>query len=238
MLNIAVHNVPKKVARVPLRVYFSINGMEELWRVFSGGGLLMFANLLVSLGVVALVVYKTYFLYFLNRVSPVELANVVTALIDRGNYAAAVHALTMHQHPAARIMKDIVLKADHSDRDIERLYESSVVREVPQFKRYTQFIPQAGSLATLIGLLGTIGGLIAAFDHTSATNNQGLIFSDGVSVAFYNTFFGLTIAVFCAAAYIILNNRQTYLLEQMECACNQVRDQVIEANRVMQDRNG
>ena len=209
--------------------------MEELWRVFSGGGLLMFANLLVSLGVVALVVYKTYFLYFLNRVSPVHLANAVTAFIDRGNYAAAVHALTMHQHPAARIMKDIVLKADHSDRDIERLYESSVIREVPQFKRYTNFIPQAGSLATLIGLLGTIGGLIAAFDNSSDAS-QGLIFSSGVSIAFYNTFFGLTIAVFCATAYFILNNRQTYLLEQMERACNQVRDQVIEANRLMQDR--
>ncbi|MEL6189261.1 MAG: MotA/TolQ/ExbB proton channel family protein, partial [Myxococcota bacterium] len=108
-------------------------------------------------------------------------------------------------------------------------------RELPRFKRFTAFLPQAGNLATLIGLVGTIAGLIEAFGGAQAEDaaQRQAVLAKGITVAFYNTFFGLSIAVFCAITFLILNGRQTVLLEQMENALNRIRDRLMEKNRTL-----
>jgi len=197
---------------------------------------MMFVNLGVSLSAVGVVILRVYQLWFQYRLSISSFADSVVASVDQGNYANAVQIASQKaQHPAGAIMKDILLKADKSDKEIERAYEASAAREMPRLKRFTNYLPQAGNLATLIGLLGTIHGLIEAFGGAQAEDaaQRQQVLAKGITVAFYNTFFGLSIAVFCALTFIVINGRQTMIIEGMENALNRVRDRIMDRNKAM-----
>lgn len=209
--------------------------MWEVFNTLAQGGVMMFVNLGVSIAAVSVVLLRVYVLWVKHRLSPSAFADVVVASVDQGNYAAALQAASKEGHPVAAIAKDILLKADRSDREIERAYETSASRELPKLKRFTTFLPQAGNLATLIGLVGTIHGLIEAFGGAQAEDaaQRQAVLAKGITVAFYNTFFGLSIAVFCAIAFLVINGRQSMILEQMENALNRIRDRVMDRNRAL-----
>src|SRR5262245_36981878 len=208
--------------------------MWEIFRTLSQGGVMMFVNLGVSIAVVAIVLMPIYALWFKYRIQANAFADSIVAAVDQGNFANAIQISTQKSdHPLGAITKDVLMKADRSDREIERAYEASMAREMPRFKRFTAFLPQAGNLGTLIGLLGTIQGLIEAFGGAQAEDaaTRQEVLAKGITVAFYNTFFGLSIAVFSAIFFIILNGRQTILIEQIENSVNRVRDRIMDRNR-------
>lgn len=210
--------------------------MWEVFNTLSQGGFMMFVNLGVSIAAVAIVLMRIYYLWFKHRMSASAFADNIVANVDQGNYANAIQTCAQRSsHPLAAITKDVLMKADRSDKEIERAYEAAAARELPRFKRFTSFLPQAGNLGTLIGLLGTIHGLIEAFGGAQAEDaaERQAVLAKGITVAFYNTFFGLAIAVFCAITYIIVNGRQSLLLESMETALNRVRDRIMERNKAM-----
>lgn len=197
---------------------------------------MMFVNLGVSIAAVAIVVMRVYMLWFKHRMSPQAFADNIVAHVDQGGYANAIQTCAQRaSHPLAAITKDVLMKADRSDKEIERAYETSASRELPKFKRFTGFLPQAGNLGTLIGLLGTIHGLIEAFGGAQAEDaaQRQAVLAKGITVAFYNTFFGLSIAVFCAITFIIINGRQALLLEGIENALNRIRERIMDRNRAM-----
>ncbi len=210
--------------------------MWEVFRTLAAGGVMMFINLGVSIAAVSIVLLRIYQLWFQYRMSTSSFADSLVASIDQGNYSNAVQlANQKSSHPLGAIMKDVLLKADKSDKEIERAYEVSAAREIPRLKRYTALLPQAGNLATLIGLLGTIHGLIEAFGGATAEDaaQRQQVLAKGITVAFYNTFFGLAIAVFCAITFIIINGRQGMILEGMENAINRVLEALLDRNRAM-----
>lgn len=209
--------------------------MWEIYQTLSRGGFLMFVNLALSIVIVAIVVMRVYALWFKYRLGAGAFADTIVAAVDQGNYSNAIQLSSQSVgHPLVAVTKDVLLKADKSDKEIERAYEAAMSREVPRLKRWTHVLPQAGNLATLIGLLGTIQGLIQAFGGAQAEDAAARqdVLARGITVAFYNTFFGLSIAVFAATAYIILNTRQSLLVEQLENAVNRVRDRLMDRPKV------
>ncbi len=213
--------------------------MWEIFRTLAAGGMMMYVNLGVSIAAVTIVLMRVYALWIKHRLAPHAFADSVVAAVDQGNYANAIQTCSMRgDHPLASITKDVLMKADKSDKEIERAFETASAREIPKFKRFTSFLPQAGNLATLIGLLGTIHGLIQAFGGAQAEDaaQRQAVLAKGITVAFYNTFFGLAIAVFCAIMFIILNGRQTLLLESFENAVNRVRERIMDRNKALRAR--
>lgn len=197
---------------------------------------MMFVNLGVSIAAAAIVVMRIYSLWVKYRLSSSAFADTVVAAVDQGNYANAIQTCAQAgDHPLPAIAKDILMKADKSDKEIERAYEMAATRELPRFKRFTSFLPQAGNLATLIGLLGTIHGLIQAFGGAQAEDaaQRQAVLAKGITVAFYNTFFGLAIAVFCALTYLIINGRQGLLQEGIENGLNRIRERIMERNKAL-----
>jgi biopolymer transport protein ExbB len=208
--------------------------MLEIFQLLARGGVMMFVNLGVSVAAVAIVLMRVYVLWFKYRLSAGSFAGTIVQAVDQGNYSSAIQVCAQKgDHPLAAITKDVLVRADKSEKEIERAYEAATARELPRFKRYTSFLPQAGNLATLIGLLGTIHGLIEAFGGAQGEDaaERQAVLAKGITVAFYNTFFGLSIAVFCALAFIVVNGRQAVLIEGFENALNTIRDRLFERNR-------
>jgi biopolymer transport protein ExbB len=214
--------------------------MWEVFRTLSQGGMMMFVNLGISLVALTIVLIRIHALWFKYRMPVNSFTDSVVTAVNQGNFATAIQTCTQdHKHPLTRITKEILTSSNLSDKEIERALEDSAGRELPRFKRFTSFLPQAGNLATLVGLLGTIEGLIQAFGGATAEDaaTRQQVLAKGITVAFYNTFFGLAIAVFCALCYLVINGRQGLLLEVMESAMNRIRTQVILHNKSLKTQS-
>jgi biopolymer transport protein ExbB len=208
--------------------------MWEVFRTLAQGGMMMYVNLGISIVAVTVVLLRVHALWFRYRISVSAFTDAVVSAVNEGDFGQAIQTCSQNgKHPLTRIVRDLLLSANLSDKEIERAYEDSTSREIPHFKRFTAFLPQAGNLATLIGLLGTIEGLIQAFGGATAEDaaTRQQVLAKGITVAFYNTFFGLAIAVFCALTFIVINGRQGLLLEAMEAAMNKIRSQIITYNK-------
>jgi biopolymer transport protein ExbB/TolQ len=120
-------------------------------------------------------------------------------------------------------------RANRSEKEIRRAVETQAVPELARFRKGTASLPQLSNLATLLGLLGTIHGLIISFSGmqgVDAAARQAAL-SKGVAVAFYNTFFGLTVATTTVVAYLIISSKQGRDLTKMEHLTAQVIDQLL-----------
>jgi biopolymer transport protein ExbB/TolQ len=105
------------------------------------------------------------------------------------------------------------------------------VTQLARFRRGTATLPQLSNLATLLGLLGTIHGLIISFSGmqgVDAAARQAAL-SKGVAVAFYNTFFGLTVATATVIAYLFVSAKQARELTRMEATTSTIIDHILMA---------
>ena len=83
--------------------------------------------------------------------------------------------------------------------DIEIAMEESMMEIIPQLEKRTPYVGLASSIATLLGLLGTIMGLISAFTAVANANpaEKADLLSASISVAMNTTAFGLMVAIPC-----------------------------------------
>ena len=104
--------------------------------------------------------------------------------------------------------------------------------ELARFRRGTGALPQISNLATLLGLLGTIHGLIISFSGMQAVDAAArqAALSKGVAVAFYNTFFGLTVATVTVVAYLLVSSKQGREMTRMEAATSALVDRLLTAS--------
>src|SRR5262245_47262192 len=120
-------------------------------------------------------------------------------------------------------------RAGRSEKEIRRAVETSGVVELSRFRKGTASLPQLSNLATLLGLLGTIHGLIISFSGmqgVDAATRQAAL-SKGVAVAFYNTFFGLTVATVTVVAYLLVSVKQGREMTRIEHALASLVDHLL-----------
>jgi biopolymer transport protein ExbB/TolQ len=91
---------------------------------------------------------------------------------------------------------------------------------MPELEKRTPMLWTFANIATLIGLLGTITGLIKAFGALSsaAPAQRSALLSQGISEAMWNTALGLGIAVFCMIFHLILHTWSKKIKQDMERA--------------------
>jgi biopolymer transport protein ExbB/TolQ len=195
------------------------------------GGMFMFGILATSLVAVGIIAQRVYTLWLGFRISVESLRDKVLAHVDDGDYGKAAQ-LCDGKHPLQRMMLAAVERANRSEKEIRRNVETCAVTELARFRRGTAALPQLSNLATLLGLLGTIHGLIISFSgmqSVDAAARQAAL-SKGVAVAFYNTFFGLTVATVTVVAYLLISAKQGRELVRMEAATSALVDRLLIAS--------
>ena len=118
----------------------------------------------------------------------------------------------------AQVMKAGLDRSNHGEAEISAALEENLLHVTPLIsKRIPSLFPLA-NIATLVGLIGTIAGLIKAFDALShaAPEQKSALLSTGISEAMYNTAFGLMIAVTCIACQLWLANKSKHMIEEIE----------------------
>ncbi|MBI2892037.1 MAG: MotA/TolQ/ExbB proton channel family protein [Deltaproteobacteria bacterium] len=192
------------------------------------GGPFMFGTLGVSLVCVAIFIWRVIYFFGRSSTSRAMLSQVV-GFAETKNYANAVQLCSAKSTPLAKILKAALLRSNRTEKEIRRAVESTALEEVPKVRAGTVFLPQLSNLATLLGLIGTIHGLIIAFraaGQESAAARQQML-SQGIAIAFYNTFFGLIVATIAIVFYLILLGRMNATIAFMEQAAATVVDAIL-----------
>ena len=104
--------------------------------------------------------------------------------------------------------------------DIEIAMEESMMEIVPRLEKRTPYVALASSIATLLGLLGTIMGLIQAFTAVANANpaEKADLLSASISVAMNTTAFGLMVAIPLLIIHAVLTSKTGDIVDSLEMA--------------------
>ena len=127
--------------------------------------------------------------------------------------------------PMARIVADGVNKQRNSNdarrrTDIESAMEEGLLEALPNIERRTPYLATFANIATLLGLLGTIIGLIAAFTAVANADpaEKATLLSQSISIAMNTTAFGLMVAIPLLLIHSMLQSKTSAIIESLHIA--------------------
>lgn len=152
-----------------------------------------------------------------NRVVPLEFVQEIEALISRGHIPDAVMRCQLNKSSIARVLM-AGIKNFGKKREIIKEYLEEVGRqESAALERFVEALGTISGVSTLLGLLGTISGMIKIFSVISAQTvvNPGSL-AGGISEALITTYAGLSVAIPTLVMYKYLQSRTHGLILEME----------------------
>ncbi|NOZ88179.1 MAG: MotA/TolQ/ExbB proton channel family protein [Deltaproteobacteria bacterium] len=201
---------------------------------FTMGGIWMFLILLVSVYTFTLIVERMYTLWFRYKISANQVLNQILSFVDANNYSRAIEVCNARQnHPLAVVLKAGLMKANKNDIEVKRALEQAMLKAEAQIQKRTPYLATLANVATLLGLLGTIFGLIMAFEGVemaSAAKKQEVL-ARGISVAMGTTAFGLIVAIPTTIAHAIITARQNSIITTIEDAAMTLFSYISSKNR-------
>lgn len=188
---------------------------------FQGGGEFMIPIALVGAVGLAIAIERYVYLTIVGMRNR-SLWNDLTPLLAQGDFKRAV-ALTSKSSAAIGTILNYGLARIQSARrrdDIEKAMEESLMEIVPRLEKRTHYLGTFANMATLLGLLGTVIGLISAFAAVSNVNpaEKANLLSASISVAMNCTAFGLMVAVPLVLIHAVLQTKTTELVDSLEMA--------------------
>jgi len=187
--------------------------MEQL----RSGGFLVVPILLVGLVALILTIER---LIFLGKVrhNTDELMGQVTALVGKGDIKSAMKAAVPHRHrPTGRVLMAGLQHRDDPAEVIESALSEAMLRETPRLERFVGALKACAAVAPLLGLLGTVNGMIDTF-HVITIHGSGdpRLMAGGISVAMVTTQVGLAVAIPTMIVAAFLGRRARNLSQDME----------------------
>jgi biopolymer transport protein ExbB/TolQ len=151
----------------------------------------------------------------------------ITDLVLAGKFNEAVALCDRLQaKPVARVAKEALLRAHQPESLIENGLQIAVGDATQAIQKRTVFLSTIANVATLLGLLGTIAGLIASFEAVGHADPQqkSALLAAGISTAMNATMMGLGVAIPCMIAFSFLMNRTNRLLADIDQSAMRVMD--------------
>ena len=190
-------------------------------KFFQEGGVFMYPIMLVfALG--AAIALERYMYLSLAKRTNRTTWDKLTPLVKANNYDQAMALASRSKAEVGKILAyglSRLRKTRHRD-DIEIAMEEGLMEVIPRLEKRTHYLATFANIATLLGLLGTIIGLIQAFTAVANANpaDKADLLSASISVAMNTTAFGLMAAIPLLLMYAVLQTKTTELVDSMEMA--------------------
>lgn len=195
--------------------------MHEIWEALLQGVPFSLINILVFGFAIGIILERFYFMSTRYKVNSEEFMAQVKKLVQAGNVDRAVKLCEAAQLPLLEVVHAGLTRLNRSDEVAIAAMEEKMGEVVPALERRTPMLWTLANIATLIGLLGTIRGLIRAFGAVGSITEPArktAFLSAGISEAMWNTFLGLLIAVIAMFFHLILNGMAKRQKHEMEKA--------------------
>jgi len=188
---------------------------------FASGGLFMYPILLVFAIGVAIAVERYVTLSLVTNKNQV-VWDKVQPLLAEGDFDGARQMTSEDESTISQVLNmGLSLQgAVRRREDIEIAMEESMMEIVPRLEKRTPYVALASSIATLLGLLGTIMGLIQAFTAVANANpaEKADLLSASISVAMNTTAFGLMVAIPLLIVHAVLTSKTGDIVDSLEMA--------------------
>jgi len=198
-----------------------MNPLYTLVEFFTSGGLFMYPILVVFAVGVAIAIERFITLLLVRRKNQ-AVWEKVQPLLSTGDFEGA-RKLTSDDDSTISQVLNMGLSLQGAVRrreDIEIAMEESMMEIVPRLEKRTPYVALASSIATLLGLLGTIMGLIQAFTAVANANpaEKADLLSASISVAMNTTAFGLMVAIPLLIVHAFLTSKTGDIVDSLEMA--------------------
>jgi biopolymer transport protein ExbB len=198
-----------------MNVYSSVVGF------FQDGGVFMYPIVVVfALG--AAIAIERWIYLTRATVSSKSLWKQITPYIRAGKFNEAANLTNKSKAAIATVLGYGLKRTATAKRrdDIEKAMEESLMEVMPRLEKRTHYLATFANIATLLGLLGTIIGLIRAFTAVSGANpaEKADLLSASISVAMNTTAFGLMAAIPLLLIHTLLQTKTTELIDSLEMA--------------------
>lgn len=198
--------------------------ISQISSAFANGGIWMYAILLVQIVSIAIMAERAFTLYVLRSNRQMSVAKRLEDDIRAGRIDAVLaktEALGTRNPVAVVTQAGAQAAQDMGGREeIQSKMDEVLLKENARLDRRTGFLSMLGNVATLLGLLGTIVGLIQAFASVSNVNpvEKASLLTQGIAMAMNTTAYGLIVAIPALVAYSVLQNRANSLNEDLNQA--------------------
>src|SRR5215472_8728889 len=192
---------------------------DVIVRFFQGGGAFMYPIAIVFVMGLAIAIERYIYLTTIaarNR----GLWNEIVPMLSQGNFRQVAQTTSKSGSAIGQILNYGLARIQSARRrdDIEKAMEESLMEVVPRLEKRTHYLATFANLATLLGLLGTVMGLIRAFVATINPAEKANLLSASISVAMNCTAFGLMTAVPLLFVHAYLQTKTTELIDSLEMA--------------------
>ncbi len=195
--------------------------MDMIVKFFQDGGAFMYPIAVVAaLGIA--VAIERYFYLTRTATGNRRVWSEVSPFLAQGDYRKALAATTDSGSAIGQILSYGLSRVTTSRRrdDIEKAMEESLMEVMPRLERRTPYLSSFANIATLLGLLGTIIGLIQAFQAVANANpaDKADLLSASISVAMNTTAFGLMVAIPLLLMHSVIQSKTTEIVDSLEMA--------------------
>ncbi|MDQ7052346.1 MAG: MotA/TolQ/ExbB proton channel family protein [candidate division KSB1 bacterium] len=207
--------------------------LDTIVRFFQQGGGFMFAILGVLVISIAIMIERFIYLSVKNRIDEVAFVNRILDFIQKGQVSSAIEYCNMSKAALPQITKAGLEEFGKSPADIQNALELAAMSEIPKLEKRTPYLSMFANVATLLGLLGTIFGLINSFEAVASADasQKATLLSAGISVAMNTTAFGLIAAIPALIGYSYLQEKTNELIDSINENVARIYRRMVSAGR-------
>lgn len=194
--------------------------MDKVAEAFNEGGIFMWPILGVSVLVLAVVLERSMVLYFQSSVAKEPLLKAIDKLLRAGQLDRAIKLASDSRSPLGRVISAGLAKINERKDVVQMCMDEQALAEVPQLEHRIGYLAMYSNVATLMGLLGTIVGLIDSFGavaHADAATKSTML-AAGIAEAMNCTAFGLIVAIPALLAFALLSAKMHALVDEIDQA--------------------
>jgi biopolymer transport protein ExbB/TolQ len=187
---------------------------------FKAGGVFMYAILLVLACGTAIIIERTLALFIRSRINARMLWRQIEKHVEDDKLVEAINLCQGRQAPLARVFTAGLQKAQHGNtpQEVKNGVEEVMLEVLPILEKRIHYLYSLSNVSTLLGLLGTVMGLIRSFTAVSMADpsQKAVLLASGISLALNNTAFGLLVAILLMVSYSVMQSRGSKLGAEMD----------------------
>ncbi|HHL40021.1 MAG TPA: MotA/TolQ/ExbB proton channel family protein [Deltaproteobacteria bacterium] len=192
--------------------------MELIASFFREGGMFIWFILLVSIVGFAIMVERGVLLIFRYNLNSRALWAKVEKFVKDGHLDRAEALCANSPVPLMRILHRAISAASGTEKDIQNAVDEAALEVIPSIDKRVPYLATLANIATLLGLLGTIQGLIQAFAAIGSADpsQKASLLASGISIALYSTAFGLIVAIPMLVMYSVLLSKAHRIIDEID----------------------
>ena len=187
--------------------------------MFKEGGFFMYPILVCFIFAMAIGCERVFYIVFRANINAPAFMAQIQKLIMANNIDRAIKLCNAEPHAALpKVVKAGLTRANRTEKEIENAIDEATLEVGPAINKRITYLSMLANIATLIGLLGTIMGLVLSFQAVAkaSAETKAALLANGISVAMFTTAGGLMAAIPTLVMHSVIVAKATKILDDID----------------------